>query len=72
MYLSESPFLTNKKTRMRVKLFVRHSLDDVETAVNEWMEEQNVRISHVAQSQCEKQGKFVFVMSVFYETPANF
>jgi len=57
---------------MKVKLFVRHSLDDVEMAVNEWMKQEEILVSHVAQSQCEKQGKFVFVMSVFYETPASF
>jgi hypothetical protein len=71
MYLKELLPQTETETTMKVKMFVRHSLEDVESRVNEWMEQNNVRISHVAQSQCEKQGKFVFVLSVFYETAGS-
>ena len=68
MYLQELPPQTETNTAKKVKMFVRNSLHEVETEVNEWMEQESIRISHVAQSQCEKQGKFVFVLSVFYET----
>jgi hypothetical protein len=56
---------------MKVKLFVRHSLEELEQELGEWMEHQDIRICHVAQSQCEKQGRFVFVLSLFYQTPVG-
>ncbi len=68
MYLKELAPLTENKTSMKVKMFIRHTLDDIENEVNDWLENQTFRIYHITQSQCEKQGKFVFVMSVFYET----
>ena len=52
---------------MEVKMFVQNSLDKVEENVNEWLSQHQVSIQHITQSQCERQGKFVFVMSVFYE-----
>ena len=61
------PLRKVENTTLKVKLFVRHSLDDVERDVNEWMEQNEVRICHVTQSQSEKQGRFVFVISVFYQ-----
>jgi hypothetical protein len=67
MYLKELPPLKAVKTATKVKIFVRHSLDDVENDVNDWIGQRDIRITHVTQSQCEKQGKFVFVISVFYE-----
>jgi hypothetical protein len=51
---------------MQVKMFIHHSLDTVEKNVNEWLSENSVSVQHITQSQCERQGKFVFVMSVFY------
>ena len=68
MSLSKLQLQTEAKVVMKVKMFVRHSLEDLEKEVNEWIERQEIRIGHVTQSQCEKQGKFVFVISVFYET----
>lgn len=56
---------------MEVKMFIQHSLDAVEEKVNEWLSQNQVSIQHITQSQCERQGKFVFVMSVFYEKKAE-
>jgi hypothetical protein len=67
MFLNELSTLSVERTTQRVKIFVRHALDDVEREVNAWIEQNSVRICHVTQSQSEKQGKFVFVISVFYE-----
>ena len=47
-------------------MFVHHSIDGVEKEVNEWLEQQTVTVCHITQSQSEKQGRFVFVISVFY------
>ena len=51
---------------MEVKMFVHHTLDGVENNVNEWLAEKQIRICHITQSQSERQGRFVFVISVFY------
>ena len=67
MYLKELLPLTRSKTPVKVKVFVHHSMDGVEKELNQWMEHNGIRICHVTQSQSEKQGKFVFVISVFYE-----
>jgi hypothetical protein len=52
---------------MEVKMFIQNSLDTVEKNVNDWLHQNHVSIHHITQSQCERQGKFVFVMSVFYD-----
>lgn len=62
---------TGAKAKMKVKLFVRHSLEELEQELGEWIEQQDIRICHVAQSQCEKQGRFVFVLSLFYQAPVD-
>ena len=52
---------------MKVKLFISHALDDVETEINHWLASALIRVHHVTQSQSEKGGKFVFIISVFYQ-----
>jgi hypothetical protein len=53
---------------MKVKLFIHHTLEGVEEQVNQWLSHREVSICHITQSQSEKAGKFVFVLSIFYET----
>ena len=68
MYLKElQPTVLDKK-EMKVKMFIYHSLEGAEREMNEWMAGRNVRICHVTQSQSEKQGKFVFVVSLFFSS----
>ena len=65
MYLKEvAPRIT--QSGLKVKLFVHNTLEGVEETVNHWLEENPIHISHISQSQCERQGRFVFVLSVFY------
>ena len=65
MYLKElTPPIT--QTALKVKLFVHNTLEGVEETVNHWLKEHPVHISHITQSQCERQGRFVFVLSLFY------
>jgi hypothetical protein len=52
---------------MKVKLFIHHNVEEVEKAFNEWMEKHSVQVCHITQSQSEKQGRFVFVLSVFFQ-----
>lgn len=67
MYLNGLQPKTKTKTATKLKLFVSHSLEEVENDLNEWLAQEGINISHVAQSQSERGGKFVFVISVFYQ-----
>ncbi len=57
---------------MEVKIFVHQSAKEAEREVNKWMEQNNVSIQYIGQSQSEKSGKFVFVISVFYTRTASY
>jgi len=50
-----------------MKMFVHNSPEGVEEEVNHWISANGVDICHVVQSQSEKQGRFVFVISLFYK-----
>lgn len=66
MYVKELPVQTSNNTALQVKLFVFYTLENIEQEVNEWIRRHQVQVHHITQSQCEKQGKFVFVLSLFY------
>ncbi len=66
MYLTELQEAPIQTSNMQVKLFVHNSLEEVETGLNQWLSSQEIQIRHIVQSQSEKQGRFVFVISVFY------
>ncbi len=51
---------------MELKLFVHRSAAEAENTVNEWLQENDVSIEYIGQSQSEQGGKFVFIISVFY------
>lgn len=51
---------------MEVKMFIHSGPDLAEKDVNEWLSQNPVRVCHVTQSQCERQGRFVLIISVFY------
>lgn len=51
---------------MEVKLFVAENPQLAESQVNEWLQHHAARVHHVAQSQSEKNGRFVFVISIYY------
>jgi hypothetical protein len=50
-----------------VKMFHSNNPSEVETEVNHWLQQNEVNVQHIGQSQSEKNGKFVFVLSVFYQ-----
>ena len=52
---------------MQMKMFVHKDPHQAENELNEWLKEHDVKLHHVVQSQSENQGKFLFVVSVFYE-----
>ena len=47
-------------------MFVADNLPAAEQEVNEWLQGISAAVRHVSQSQCERNGRFVFVISVFY------
>ena len=57
---------TPLKSQKQLKLFVFTEMSGVEEKVNEWLSENDVFLLHMNQSQCEKGGKFLFVLSLVY------
>jgi len=58
---------TETLSSIEVKTFVSDHPELAEKKVNEWLKVNDVSIHHIGQSQSEKNEKFVFVISVFYE-----
>jgi hypothetical protein len=66
--LTQSPaenFLLDSSA-VQVKMFVHNNPKDAEKAIAQWLKENDVTIHHIAQSQSEKGGSFVFVITLFY------
>ena len=51
---------------LEVKMFVNNRPIDAEKQVSQWLKENDLTIHHIAQSQSEKNGSFVFVITLFY------
>lgn len=51
---------------MEVKLFVAENPNQAESQVNEWLQINPAKVHHVGQSQSERNGRFVFVISIYY------
>lgn len=56
-----------ESSNIQVKMFVHNNPKDAEVAISQWLKENDVAIHHIAQSQSERGGSFVFVMTVFYQ-----
>ena len=67
MFLTELQTSPSEKAPLEVRMFVHNSPDAAEKEINDWLQQQQIRICHITQSQCERQGRFVFVVSMFYE-----
>ena len=63
---SQGIMLTETKTT-ELKLFTSANPEEVQQSVNLWLQENPVQIKHVGQSQSEKNGRFIFVISLFFE-----
>jgi hypothetical protein len=51
---------------VQVKMFIHNNPKDAEKTIAQWLKENDVIIHHIAQSQSEKNGSFVFVITLFY------
>jgi hypothetical protein len=57
--------LLNTST-LQVKMFVCNRPEDAEKTIAQWLNKNDVTVQHVTQSQSEKGGNFVFVITLFY------
>jgi len=65
--LTKKPFYVNNVLQaVKVKMFIHKDPEAVEAMVNNWLHENNVDVQHIGQSQSEKNGNFVFILSLFY------
>ena len=62
----ESNHIQLHSETVQLKIFVNRDVKEAEKAISQWLAQNDVTIEHLAQSQSEKGGSFVFVMSVFY------
>ena len=62
--LERGRYITTEK--LKVKMFESHDAQLVQQDVNEWLHQNKVSVQHVGQSQCERNGKFLFIISIFY------
>jgi hypothetical protein len=51
---------------MEVMMFVCNNPQQAEKEVGQWLAHNPVTITHITQSQSERGGAFVFVLSLFY------
>jgi hypothetical protein len=55
---------------MEVKMFVCSNSESAEKEAAHWLAQNPVTITHIAQSQSERGGAFVFVLTLFYTKKA--
>ncbi|HWI89740.1 MAG TPA: hypothetical protein VNT20_00640 [Flavisolibacter sp.] len=55
-----------ESSSVQVKMFIQNSPKEAEKEIAQWLKENDVIIHHIAQSQSEKNGSFVFVITLFY------
>lgn len=56
-----------ESSAVQVKMFIHNHPKDAEHAIGQWLKENDVTIHHIVQSQSEKAGSFIFVLTVFYQ-----
>jgi hypothetical protein len=52
---------------MEMKLFISSQPEDLEKEINHWLFENAIQVHHITQSQSERQGRFVLIVSIFYK-----
>jgi hypothetical protein len=51
---------------MEVKMFIFKQADNAEPSINEWLKENKVKVQYISQSQCERNGGLLLIVSIFY------
>ena len=52
---------------LQMKIFSGNDYLETETQINDWLGNHPIRIEHICQSQCERNGKLLFLVSVFFK-----
>jgi hypothetical protein len=63
---NESNAFLLESSQLQVKMFINNNPKEAEKAITNWLKENDVIIHHIVQSQSEKNGSFVFVITLFY------
>ncbi|HEU4470876.1 MAG TPA: hypothetical protein VFR58_07335 [Flavisolibacter sp.] len=58
---------TLSDSSLKVKMFIHKDPREAENAIQQWLADTAPVIRHIAQSQSEKGGSFIFVLTVFFE-----
>lgn len=56
---------------MKVKMFSGNNLGHTEKDLNDWLHNNPVKVLHIGQSQCERNGNLLIAISVFYSADNN-
>ena len=51
---------------MKIKMFLFKDPEKAEESIHSWLQSSNAKIDHITQSQSEKNGRFLLVVSIFY------
>jgi len=51
---------------MKMKIFSGSDFEQTEININEWLDKHAVRVEQICQSQCERNGKLLLLVSIFY------
>lgn len=52
---------------LRIKMFIHNQPEEAERSITHWLKQNDITIRHITQSQSEKGGNFVFIISVFFQ-----
>jgi serine protease inhibitor len=56
-------------TNTKVKMFILSNPENAEEKLQEWLQtKHDISIDHIVQSQSERNGRFLFIVSIFYRT----
>ena len=64
--LAENKIISLSREELSVKMFILQEPSEAEKVVADWLSRNHVAIRHVTQSQSERNGRFLFIISIFY------
>jgi hypothetical protein len=51
---------------VKMKIFSGSDFIQAESEINDWLSKHSVRVEQICQSQCERNGKLLLLVSIFY------
>ena len=66
LFMIKMPVIRTAATT-KVKLFILSNPESAEDKLQEWLQtKHDIEIDHIVQSQSERNGRFLFIVSIFY------